>query len=186
MEFGGCHISSLFLPLALNAYRSTQSPGVSKNRAWKNSPSVSATSPQLTNRKKKVLFSRKMLLSWKLYKPGDLRFSCILLPSTNVSRASCISGHGLRAEVTKIDTVPVFTGLKASEKIHKYSLSSERKNVGELIIKLKKKKNGRNKNYLMLRGFYFSSFPFWRRPDEDWLLRYPGSCHLYTVRMAGM
>lgn len=54
---------TFFLPLALNAYRSTQSPSVSTNRGWKNSPSVSATSPQLTNRKKKVLFSRKMLLS---------------------------------------------------------------------------------------------------------------------------
>ena len=53
----------------------------------------------------------------------------------------------------------------------------------ELIIKFKKR-NGRreeiNKNHfyvkriLLLLGHY----PFWRRPDKDWLFQYPDSGHL--------
>ena len=53
----------------------------------------------------------------------------------------------------------------------------------ELIIEFKKRKGRReeiNKNHfyvkriLLLLGHY----PFWRRPDKDWLFQYPDSCHL--------
>ena len=74
------------------------------------------------------------------------------------------------------------------KKIHKYSLSSEWKNVGELIIKLKKKRRmeGINKNYFILRGFYFFLFAIleetWRRLASQ----VSRLLSLVVVRMAGM